>query len=182
MMSKLPMLQPRLATLDPFKNVKMLDTKKKPWLKLEDIKTARWTKAGNGRLIPLNSAAWKKLRATVLAEEPLCRMCFARGLVVVATDVDHMRGAADNSRDALQPLCHECHSRKTAKDMGGNVRMGCATDGTPLDVGHHWNKAAAPVLVRPVSAVVDASERSPATDGHEPLSLSDVIAKSESVA
>jgi 5-methylcytosine-specific restriction protein A len=174
MMSKLKMLQPRLATLDPFKNVKMLDTKKKPWLKLSDIKTDRWTKAGNGRLLPLNHAAWKKLRASVLAEEPLCRMCFAMGAIVTATCVDHINNdPSDNRRDRLQSLCQECHSRKTAKDMGHNVRMGCDKDGMPLDQGHHWNKPAKADLVRPVGAVV---ERSPATDGHEPISIPSVNA------
>jgi 5-methylcytosine-specific restriction protein A len=171
---KLKMLQPRLATLDPFQNVKMLDTKKKPWLKLSDIKTARWTKAKNGRLLPLNSAAWHKLRASVLASEPLCRLCAAQGLTVVATCVDHIdNNPANNDPSNLQPLDHECHSRKTAKDMGHNVRMGCDTSGMPLDQGHHWNKPATTVLVAPVGAVV---ERSPATDGHEPISIPSVNA------
>ena len=110
-------------------------------------------KADNGRTLTLNGAKWRKLRASVLQCEPLCRNCIARGLTVVATDVDHI--ANDPSLNdyqfdpvtrigsgSLQPLCHECHSRKTARDMGGNVRMGCGIDGTPLDAGHHWNQAA----------------------------------------
>ena len=183
MMSKLPMLKPRLATLDPFQNVKMLDTKKKPWLKLEDIKTERWTKAKNGRLLPLNHAAWRKLRLSVLTEEPLCRLCSAQGKTVVASCVDHIgNDPADNRRESLQSLCQECHSRKTAKDMGGNVRMGCASDGTPLDVGHHWNKPTAPVLVPVLRPVLSPLIKSPATDGHEPYGLPCFNAKSESVA
>jgi hypothetical protein len=178
-MSKLKMLQPRLATLDPFKNIKMLDTKKKPWTNLSDIKSDRWVKANNGRVLPLNGAAWRKLRASVLQDEPLCRMCFAQGDVVLATDVDHMHGAADNRRESLQPLCHSHHSLKTAKDMGGNVRMGCAMDGTPLDQGHHWNKPTRAALLRPAVPVV---ERSPATDGHEPISLTSFNANRETVA
>ena len=35
----------------------------------------RWTKDANGRTLPLNSAAWRKLRAQVLAEVPLCQYC-----------------------------------------------------------------------------------------------------------
>ena len=187
MMQKLKMLPPRLSTLDPFKNIKMVDTTKKPWLKLSDIKTARWTKAKNGRLLPLNSAAWHKLRMSVLASEPLCRLCYAMGEIKTATDVDHKdNNPANNEHDNLQPLCHECHSRKTARDMGGNVRMGCATDGTPLDVGHHWNKPTAPVLVpvlRPLlRPLLSPSERSPATDGPEPTGFTCFNAKSESVA
>lgn len=138
----------------------------KPWLKLSDIKTARWTKAGNGRLIPLNSAAWGKLRRSVLDGEPLCRMHFAMGEIVVATDVDHINNdPSDNRMESLQALCHECHSRKTARDMGGNVRMGCDKDGKPLDQGHHWNNAPTGHLTSRGGTV---AERSLGTDGAEP--------------
>lgn len=144
----------------------MVDDIKKPWLKLSDIKTARWTKAKNGRLLPLNSAAWHKLRCSVLANEPLCRMCFAQGTVKTATDVDHKNNnPADNELVNLQSLCHECHSRKTARDMGGNVRMGCDKDGLPLDHSHHWHKPVTAVLMRADSAEV---ERSPQSDERTP--------------
>ena len=91
------------------------------------------------RTLKLNGSAWQKLRASVLAGEPLCRHCTARGLTVVATDLDHRDGNPGNN-DAvnLQPLCHECHSRKTAADHGKNVRQGCDKDGMPLDPHHHW--------------------------------------------
>ncbi|WP_134618850.1 HNH endonuclease [Pseudomonas aeruginosa] len=96
------------------------------------------------RRLPLNSAAWKRLRAEVLADEPLCRMCAARGLVVPATDVDHIEDSRDdysddNSRANLQPLCHECHSLKTARDMGKRVTLGCDVSGLPVDPAHPWN-------------------------------------------
>jgi hypothetical protein len=49
------------------------------------------------RTLPLTSARWRKLRARVLAEEPLCRYCNA-----IATDVDHVSGdPGDNSRGNL---------------------------------------------------------------------------------
>lgn len=138
----------------------------KPWLKLEDIKTARWTKAKNGRLIPLNSAAWRKLRRSVLEREPLCRHCAARGLIVPSVDVDHIdNNPANDDPSNHQALCHECHSRKTARDMGHNVRMGCATDGTPLDQGHHWNNATGADLAGGDGTVI---EKSPATEGARP--------------
>lgn len=138
----------------------------KPWLELSDIKTARWTKAKNGRLIPLNSAAWRKLRRSVLEREPLCRHCAARGLIVPSVDVDHIdNNPANDEPSNHQALCHECHSRKTARDMGGNVRMGCATDGTPLDSTHHWNNAATGAMAMPTGAMV---ERSLGTDESKP--------------
>jgi 5-methylcytosine-specific restriction protein A len=48
----------------------------------------------------------------VLREEPMCRSCGG-----AASQVDHIiplsRGGT-NDRANLQPLCHSCHSRKTA--------------------------------------------------------------------
>lgn len=61
-------------------------------------------------------ARWRRLRAMVLAEEPLCRECLRQGRVTPATDVHHIDGDARNMRrENLEPLCHECHSRHTAK-------------------------------------------------------------------
>ena len=109
----------------------------------ERIKMAKRTgrDADTRRTLPLNTAAWQRLRASVLAGEPLCRHCTARGLTVVATDLDHRDGNPGNN-DAinLQPLCHECHSRKTASDHGKRVCMGCDVSGMPLDPGHARNQ------------------------------------------
>lgn len=66
------------------------------------------------RTIPLQSGAWKKLRAQVLAREPFCRNCWTEGRAVKATDVDHVDGnPGNNSRSNLAALCHSHHSRKT---------------------------------------------------------------------
>jgi 5-methylcytosine-specific restriction protein A len=63
--------------------------------------------------------AWRRLRLTILAAEPLCRACAAQGRTRGATDVDHIvplaRGGT-NARENLQPLCHECHGSKTATE------------------------------------------------------------------
>ncbi|KCB28576.1 HNH endonuclease domain protein [Bordetella hinzii L60] len=92
------------------------------------------------RAIPLNSSAWRKLRAYILAESPLCEHCAERGLVVQATDVDHVNGdPSDNSMANLASLCHSCHSIKTARDHGKSVYMGCDVNGMPLDPDHPWN-------------------------------------------
>lgn len=67
-------------------------------------------------------SAWRKLRVEVLRSEPLCRECAKQGRAVQATDVDHIvpraLGGSDD-RANLQPLCHACHSRKTARQDGG---------------------------------------------------------------
>lgn len=99
------------------------------------------------RNVPLDSAAWLKLRAQVLADEPLCRHCMAAGYVTPATDVDHIENGTgdysdDNSRENLQPLCHPCHSRKTRAEIDSADYCevyGFDKNGCPLDPGHHWN-------------------------------------------
>lgn len=73
----------------------------------------------------------QRLRPDQLAREPFCRFCAARGLRVRATDVDHIRDhKGDWSLFAdpanLESLCHRCHSRKTAAEMG---RMGRKSGG-----------------------------------------------------
>lgn len=98
--------------------------------------------------LPINSAAWQALRASVLSDEPLCRACKTRGQVVPATDVDHIVPRAQGGTDArenLQPLCHSCHSRKTAREDGGFGHggeakpVGCDVAGMPTDPRHPWN-------------------------------------------
>ena len=64
-------------------------------------------------------ATWQKLRAYVLASEPLCRECQATGRVTPATDVDHVRPKAEGGTDAvenLQPLCRSHHIAKTKRE------------------------------------------------------------------
>ncbi|MCS6490770.1 HNH endonuclease [Burkholderia thailandensis] len=126
------MLEPRVKELEP--RVKGLSTRRAN-------RTGR--DADPRRAIPLNSAAWQRLRSLVLAEEPLCRECSKRGQIVPATDVDHHDGnPGNNELENLVPLCHACHSRKTAADHGKRVRHGCDANGMPLDPHHPWNRPA----------------------------------------
>lgn len=61
---------------------------------------------------------WQKLRLLVLADEPLCRFCRERGLIVAAEEVDHIDGDSfNNDRDNLRPLCRDCHLQRTARDQ-----------------------------------------------------------------
>jgi 5-methylcytosine-specific restriction endonuclease McrA len=75
------------------------------------------------REFSLNTVAWKRLRARVLAESPLCVHCADRGIVRAAQHVDHINGdAMDNRPENLQGLCVSCHSRKTAREVNARVR------------------------------------------------------------
>ena len=67
---------------------------------------------------------WQQARNGYLGKHPLCRHCQAKGLVTLATDVDHIdphRGDMQKFWDTSnwQPLCHSCHSIKTASEDGG---------------------------------------------------------------
>jgi 5-methylcytosine-specific restriction protein A len=67
---------------------------------------------------------WRdQTRTAFLREHPLCEDCYRRGIIMPATDVDHIvakrRGGTDQWRN-LQALCHSCHSRKTAREDRGN--------------------------------------------------------------
>lgn len=67
---------------------------------------------------------WQTLRRRFILQHPYCQECLKQGKLVEATDVDHIvphRGCAKLLFDEanLQSLCHECHSRKTAKEDGG---------------------------------------------------------------
>ena len=76
--------------------------------------------------------AW---RLRILRAEPLCRHCAAKGLVVVAQEVDHIipleKGGTYEDSNA-QPLCIPCHQAKTAQDRGYKPRQACGVDGWPL--------------------------------------------------
>lgn len=158
-MFKLQTLKPRLKEVDLSRGIKMVKYPRTP--------TKRVSKADNGRTLPLTSAAWRKLRRSVLESGPLCRMCTAQGRTVIATDVDHRdNDPSNNELVNLVPLCHSCHSLKTNRDMGRNVSMGAATDGTPLDPYHHWNQGIRADLVRQSGDC----EISPATECRIPTS------------
>ena len=89
-------------------------------------------------------ASWKRRRAEQLRREPLCRMCSALGLTVLATVADHVQKHGGNDRafweGETQSLCASCHSsHKQRAEKSGRV-VGNAKDGSPLDPGHHWNR------------------------------------------
>lgn len=69
-------------------------------------------------------AHWRRVRAAVLAERPVCEECNR----VAAVDVDHvvsLRKGGTNDPSNLRALCHSCHSRKTVeRDQGFGHRRG----------------------------------------------------------
>jgi hypothetical protein len=93
-----------------------------------------------------NSRRWRRFRAWFLARHPLCSRC---PTPTPATDVDHReRLTAATLYTALveaacQPLCHSCHSMKTAGETWGRGERSSEPFCTPLgseastDLGPH---------------------------------------------
>jgi 5-methylcytosine-specific restriction protein A len=85
-----------------------------------DSKRASSAKRGYGR-------KWRRLRDSFLADNPLCVHCLP-DKVTQASDVDHIvrhKGTTDPlfwDVNNLQPLCHVCHSKKTAAENNAGAR------------------------------------------------------------
>lgn len=67
---------------------------------------------------------WQQAREGFLRAHPLCALHELKGLIVLATVVDHIvphRGDkfAFWQRKNWQPLCKPCHDQKTAEEDGG---------------------------------------------------------------
>ncbi|CDO38305.1 HNH endonuclease signature motif containing protein [Novosphingobium sp. KN65.2] len=101
------------------------------------------------RAWPYNTAAWRRLREAHLSLEPECRHCALRGVLTMASHVDHITAISEGglpfpSHDGLQSLCLPCHSRKTARGgeagaVSTNKPMkGCDAKGDPIDPAHPW--------------------------------------------
>jgi len=76
--------------------------------------------------------AWKRVREEILNESPLCRECAKLGRTCGAVEVDHILPLSlggTNDRNNLQPICRECHERKTAKE--NSYRIPINEDGFP---------------------------------------------------
>lgn len=76
----------------------------------------------------INSSRWRRLRAEVLHEHPLCQRCAEEGYVTAAREVHHIqpvdwaRTQGERERRMFSPLnlmalCHRCH-------VGIHTRLG----------------------------------------------------------
>jgi 5-methylcytosine-specific restriction protein A len=78
---------------------------------------------------------WQEIRERILAVEPLCRSCAARGKVEPATVIDHIvpisKGGSPDASTNLRPLCNECHRDVTAAQFGQRQKHKVGIDGWP---------------------------------------------------
>jgi 5-methylcytosine-specific restriction endonuclease McrA len=90
-------------------------------------------------------AHWKRLRLTILAGEPLCRMCADQGRITPATVVDHItphKGdyALFSDPDNLRPLCKPCHDSAAQSEQVRGYDKAVGEDGWPTDPAHPFNR------------------------------------------
>ncbi|SOD78985.1 HNH endonuclease [Spirosoma fluviale] len=90
-----------------------------PWIKANPKPTYQAPK-GN---IPANfyrMAPWRKLRARVLENSPLCVHCLEKNRLTPAQMVDHIKpirlGGEPLDETNLMPLCNHCHQVKRGKE------------------------------------------------------------------
>lgn len=78
-----------------------------------------------------------RIRSRILARDPICKSCEAKGRVTVSTEVDHiisLDNGGSNDDANLQGLCHDCHADKTALDRGYRERITIGADGWPESI------------------------------------------------
>jgi 5-methylcytosine-specific restriction enzyme A len=85
---------------------------------------------------------WRRISKQVREAEPFCRMCAARHIATLATQVDHVivpngRYELQVSLSNLQPLCAVCHGIKSRADHGAWIK-GCDERGVPIDPRSHF--------------------------------------------
>jgi 5-methylcytosine-specific restriction protein A len=77
------------------------------------------------------------MRHRVLTDEPMCRVCKAKGRLSKATEVDHIvplhKGGAGMDRRNLQGVCADCHRDKTNEEAGYKRRVAVGVDGWPVE-------------------------------------------------
>jgi 5-methylcytosine-specific restriction enzyme A len=93
-----------------------------------------------------HSQKWRRRAKQQLEQEPLCRPCRAVGKITAAKVADHVIPCGDDPaafwEGELQSVCDPCHQAKRQAERHGKTwqpRLGCASDGTPIDPAHHWN-------------------------------------------
>jgi 5-methylcytosine-specific restriction enzyme A len=70
-----------------------------------------------------SSKAWRKTRKAILADQPLCVECQARGFLNEARELHHTKPLSNPDNwefrldpEWLQPLCRSCHSKTRANE------------------------------------------------------------------
>ena len=91
------------------------------------------------------TAAWRRVRARHLRQQPACCWCGSTERLVV----DHIKSVRERPNLwetpwNLRTLCSGCHEKRSHRDghRGRKARLvfQCGLDGFPIDADHPWNK------------------------------------------
>ena len=73
----------------------------------------------------MSTRPWRRLRAHILARDPICKLCAEADRLTLSCEVDHIvpihLGGSDSATN-LRGLCHDCHARITAQQLRDLVR------------------------------------------------------------
>lgn len=91
---------------------------------LSSVQSTSWRTGKDGSTARGYGYRWQQYRIGYLAEHPLCVKCHARGLITVATVVDHVTPHQGDQRlfwDEVnhQALCKPCHDSDKAREEAG---------------------------------------------------------------
>ena len=67
----------------------------------------------------------QRIRHQHFMQDPLCVACKAKGLVTIASQLDHIQALVNGGTDTpdnRQGLCVPCHEAKTRRDLGYKER------------------------------------------------------------
>ena len=113
-------LKPRLKAIDT-RTVKMLQyPQQQP---RQDTLSGAGRDGVNGRI---RGRKGMEIRARHLSANPLCVVCFAKGVITVGQEVDHVQPlwAEGNDDDSnRQTLCIPCHKDKTFNELSLRFRV-----------------------------------------------------------
>jgi 5-methylcytosine-specific restriction protein A len=78
----------------------------------------------------------QQLRQRRLRNEPLCRLCKAKGITRASTVPDHIVPLAKGGEDVdenVRCICADCHDEVTRQEFGQRQRVVIGEDGWPVD-------------------------------------------------
>lgn len=88
---------------------------------------------------------WKKGRKAFLQSNPICKRCQARGQIVAASVVNHIKPhkgdwAIFSDPGNWEALCPPCHDAGAQKAEGAGYSAEAGLDGWPTDPNHPANR------------------------------------------